>query len=388
MSEFLSARLRDLQTRVESGNASALSDFWIEIEKQGTPIIEPAEGGYCHVTFLWCDDGSTHGVDAIQDWGADGIREHVMTRLPGTDIWYKTRVMRTDTRTTYQLAPDPLPAVNSVPYIPDPLNPNRFSTYFDESGFTIWFSLLVLPDAPPQPWINTDAPGGTVTLYTPFEDDRRFWLYTASTAVSPPYSLQVALDGRLAVEILKLPRMLDLQIDRGTIRPTAALFIDTPDRRELHCVPEFAEYIAQRVLPWVRSRVPVTQDSASTVISGSSFGGLCAAYVGLHYPDVFGVVLSQTGWFRWHPDDDLEHEWLARAFIDSPTLPIRFYLDVGNLENARMSDGGPSQLVANRHMRDVLRAKGYHVMYREYSSGHDYSSIQNPLFDALPLVLA
>jgi enterochelin esterase family protein len=52
-----------------------------------------------------------------------------------------------------------------------------------------------------------------------------------------------------------------------------------------------------------------------------------------------------------------------------------------------MLDGGPSQLVVNRHMRDVLRAKGYEVIYREYSGGHDYSSIQNPLFDALPLIL-
>jgi enterochelin esterase family protein len=166
------------------------------------------------------------------------------------------------------------------------------------------------------------------------------------------------------------------------------LLIDNPDRRELNCVPEFADYVIQRIVPWARHTFTVTHDPARTVITGSSFAGLCAAFLGLRYPDVFGGVLSQTGWFRWHPDGDPEHEWLARQFIASPAQPVRFYLDVGILENARMSDGGPSQLVANRHMRDVLRAKGYEVIYREYSGGHDYSSVQNPLFDALPLMLA
>lgn len=390
MSELLSTRLRELQALIENGNTSALDTFWTEIEQHGTPMIEPAAEGYCHVTFLWRDDGSTHSVDVIQDWGADGIREHAMTQLQRTDIWYKTRVMPSDTRTTYQLAPDPLPAANAggVPFMPDPLNPNRFSPYFDESGFKVWFSPLVLPDAPAQPWVNADVPAGTSTLYTPLEDGRRIWVYVPNTVAPPPYSLLVAFDGRLAIDFLDLPKMLDLRIAEKKIRPTVALLIDNPDRRELNCDPEFSDYVVQRIIPWARATFPVTDDPAHTVIAGSSFGGLCAAYLGMCYSNVFGVVLSQTGWFRWHPDDDSEHEWLAREFIASPTQPVRYYLDVGILEHARMLDGGPSQLVSNRHMRDVLRAKGYEVIYREYSGGHDYSSIQNPLFDALPLLLA
>ena len=53
-----------------------------------------------------------------------------------------------------------------------------------------------------------------------------------------------------------------------------------------------------------------------------------------------------------------------------------------------MTDGGPSQVVVNRHRRDVLRAKGYRLTYREYRCGHDYSSTRHALFEALPLLLA
>jgi enterochelin esterase-like enzyme len=386
MDELLSTRLRDLKTAVEHGSTSALANFWKDIEQHGTPLIEPAHEGYQHVTFLWRDDGNTQSVDVIQDWGADGIREHSMIRLTGTDLWHKTRLMPSDTRTTYQIAPDPLPAAfaGGVPFIPDPLNPNKFRVYFDEN-FTIWFSLLALPDAPAQDWMTANVPAGTVTLYTPFEDGRRIWIYTPAVPASS-YSLLVAFDGRTAVDMVNMPKMLDVQIAAGKMPPTIGIFIDNPDRRELTCNPEFAEYVARRIMPWVRTSFPVTRDASQTVITGASYGGLCAAYVALNYPDIFGGVLSQTGWFRWQPDDDPEHAWLARQVIARPLQNVRFYLDVGNLETARMLDGGPSQLAANRHMRDVLRAKGYPVIYREYSGGHDYSSTQTPLFDALPLM--
>ena len=389
MSELISPRLRELQNQVENGDKAVLPEFWAEIEQRGTPIIENAGDDDYYVSFLWRDEGTVQAVDVIQDWGADGIREHHMTHLPGTDIWYKTRVMRSDTRTTYQLAPDPLPAefAGGVPFILDPLNPNRTLMYFDETDFKIWFSPLVLPGASSQPWINAKVPKGTITLHTPFTDGRQIWVYLPPTDAATPYSLLLVFDGRIAKDLVGLPQMLDVRIAEGSIRPTVAVLVDNSDRRELTCDQAFTDYVTQRIVPWVQSKFPVSHDVAQTTVTGASYGGLCAAYLGLRHPEVFGRVLSQTGWFRWHPESDPEHEWLTREFSASPVKSVRFYLDVGLLENARMLDGGPSQLVVNRHMRDVLRAKGYEVIYREYSGGHDYSSIQNPLFDALPLIL-
>jgi enterochelin esterase family protein len=314
-----------------------------------------------------------------------------MECLPDTNVWFKTRIMRSDTRTTYQLAPDPLPEPHhsQVPFIPDPLNPRQYVPFCDEQGFRIKFSLLELPDVSEPAWVHSDAAMKNVKLHTPFEDRRRIWVYqpdTAQSCDSVEHTLLIMFDGRLAKDILDLPSMLQEHMAKQAIRPTIALMIDSEDRSELACKKTFATYIAERVIPWARSTFPVSGLRERTVVAGSSFGGLCAVYVALHYPMVVGRVISPTGWFRWHPEG-AEPVWLAREVIARSVEAVDFYMDVGNLENARMRDGGPSQLDANRHMRDVLCAKGYPVLYREFSGGHDYSSISAPLYEALPHML-
>jgi enterochelin esterase family protein len=200
--------------------------------------------------------------------------------------------------------------------------------------------------------------------------------------------LLLVLDGRPYKDQVHLPAILDYLIAERRLPPLVALLLDTPDRwQELPCRPDFAAYVARQILPWVRATYPVTSDPARTAVLGSSLGGLFAAYLGLSYPDLFQVILSQTGWFRWRPEADPEFEWLARQFVIALLLPLRFHLAVGLLENARMLDDGPTQLLANRHLRDVLQAKGYPLDYVEYSGGHDFSSLEHPLVEALVKML-
>jgi enterochelin esterase family protein len=69
--------------------------------------------------------------------------------------------------------------------------------------------------------------------------------------------------------------------------------------------------------------------------------------------------------------DDPEHEWLTRQFETSPKLPLRFVIQVGDLEIGATPLNGPSILAANRHLRDVLLEKGYEVHYSEVAGGHE-----------------
>lgn len=224
---------------------------------------------------------------------------------------------------------------------------------------------------------------GTVTLHMPFADQWRLWLYLPSRAAPASLPVLVVFDGRMYKDTVKLPEILDYLIVRGQIPPVAALMVDNLDRSELLCKPEYTDFISNEVISWLRARSSITIDPRQTIILGSSYGGLATAFIAYRNPDIFGTVLSQTGWFRWHPEGDTQHHWLARQFEAAPKLPVRFWLQVGNLEVARMLDGGPTQLEANRHFHDLLHAKGNEVHYHEYSGGHDSSSLEFPLAQAL-----
>jgi enterochelin esterase family protein len=102
---------------------------------------------------------------------------------------------------------------------------------------------------------------------------------------------------------------------------------------------------------------------------------------------VFGNVLSQSGSFWWAPEGAVEHEWLTSQFALSPRRELRFYLNVGLLECGPSPGSSPSQLAANRHLRDVLRARGYEVTYRELNGGHDYIGWPAGLADGLIALL-
>jgi enterochelin esterase family protein len=178
-------------------------------------------------------------------------------------------------------------------------------------------------------------------------------------------------------------------LSEGLIPPLVAVLPDSLDvairlRELLLCIP-FNDFLAQELVPWARERYHVTSDPAQTIVAGSSAGGLAAGFAALEHPEVFGNVLSQSGAFRWKPEGESEHEWLAHQFAIRERLPLRFYLEAGALEvNSLLAlDSGPNLIVANRHMRNVLQARGYDVHYSEFAGGHDYLCWRGSLADGL-----
>src|SRR5262245_17383723 len=101
----ISPRLALLQKDVGAGNKSAVESFWQEMAKQGTPLIEPVKGqaGYYLVTFLWRHTEETKNVAVIGGVAGPDIVSQ-MTRLPDTDVWFKTYRMRGDARFVYALS--------------------------------------------------------------------------------------------------------------------------------------------------------------------------------------------------------------------------------------------------------------------------------------------
>jgi enterochelin esterase-like enzyme len=373
-------------------------------------LIEPVTDDARHmfVTFLWRGGDDVHNVVVWSGLVGLELPGNQMARLPGTDVWYLTAKARNDARTVYRLAPnDPLTPLRESPdfrarsagWRPDPLNARTYLFPKDDEDpedYAVVTSVVELPGAPPQPWCARQpaerVPAGRVEMFRlrseVLGNERRVWVYTPPgyTPDGEPHGLLLLFDGWAYQVLVPTPTILDNLIAAGRIPPLVAVLPDSLNQetrsRELPGYPPFADYLAQELVPWVREHYRVTTDPARCVVAGSSFGGLAAAFAGLRHPELFGNVLSQSGSFWWKPDEDEEYEWHARQFALAERVPLRFYVDVGILE-ATAGRGGPSQVFASRHMRNVLQAKGYEVHYAEFGGGHDYLCWQGTLADGL-----
>ena len=333
-----------------------------------------------------------------------------MQRLGDTDVWYLTKRLPAGARFEYRLSPnDPLTSDSKGSTIrrataqADPLNPNDWGCAPQSTKHECQSS-MELPGARPQPWRVKLAgkPEGRVEQHVVNSQiqklDRPIDVYTPPgyRRDGSPYALLLLFDGPAYLSAEQgMPTTMDNLIESTTIPGTVAVLVaNVADRRLTDLVPnpEFADFIAKELVPWVRSRYNVTVDPSRTVVGGYSAGGLAAAYMGFRHPGVFGNVLSQSGAFWWAPDHyqnadaTTETNWMVRQFLASPKLPLKFYLDAGTFEMDSAGEGGDI-LEASRHLRDVLRAKGYEVHYQQFVGGHDGLSWRGTLADGLIALL-
>lgn len=407
-----SPQLNRLQQELNSGNAKALKLFWKWIKDQGTPLVEEFESDVDErlVTFLWKASGDLNGVALISMM--TNPTTSPMTRLLDTDLWYVTLQLPSDLRATYQFFPDDLPASAKgsfeVPwehYRQDPFNPKTFAFHDDKedpTGVKLTRSVLELPDAPSQPWIESQdyVRKGKVQLYQLgskiLGNERRVWLYSPAkytAGLGDPYPLLVLFDGWAYAKLVPTFTILDNLIANRVVPPLVVALVDSLDMetrmKEMVFHRPFNNFLVSEFLPWVLTKFAISTDPAERIVGGSSAGGLAAAYTAFEHPDVFGNVLSQSGAFTLMPEGETGNHWLAHQFAEREKLPLKFHLDVGTLEEHSYRDlrGRPSTLAGNRRMHEVLQAKGYKVHYTEFHGGHDYISWQGTLAEGLMALL-
>lgn len=414
-----SPRLAALEKQLRTGDNAALANFWQQVTQEGTPLVEPIPGDakHVHVTFLWRAKTPTKNVVLVDGPAGDDFANNQLTHLEGTDLWHRTYRIRSDARFYYSFSVnDPLtfPTTeaewNQRSPQPDPLSRHLIVTPKDEEAPNDkeeTGSALELPGAPPQPWIVTrpGVPVGTVTLHrfksALLGNERRVWVYTPPdySPTAKPYWLLVLFDGWLYVHLIPTPTILDNLYAEKMIPPLVAVFVEnfrgSIRARELHSNENFARSVAEELIPWVRRNYNVTSDPARAVVGGLSGGGDGAAFVALRHPQIFGNVLSQSGAFQSEPSPDQffndpadrEEEHLTHEYAVAPKAPLRFYLEVGLYERFGNFSKGPTLVVANRHFRDVLRAKGYTFRYAEFPSDHSELHWRGTLADGLTFLI-
>jgi len=114
-----SPRLATLQRAVAAGDRMALQTFWDDVASRGTPLIEPDpnDAGHILVTLLWRAGDETHNVAILGGFKSYvEIASNQLTRLPATDVWYRTDRARADARSWYRMSPnDSLEPLQSPP---------------------------------------------------------------------------------------------------------------------------------------------------------------------------------------------------------------------------------------------------------------------------------
>jgi enterochelin esterase-like enzyme len=413
-----SPRMEILNEALERGDTGALESFWGEMRERGTPLIEPIEGNEesSLVTFVWRATEPVVAVGVISLIA--GRQDNHLTQLLDTDVWYRSWPVANDVRATYQFFPQTgaAPAEGGgalarfADYVHDPLNPKTYVFEKDEEdpdGFELTRSVLETPNVTPQP-LNEPRDGvtaGTVEMHRlrsgTLGNERRVWVYTPA-GYDPdrpePYDVLVLFDGTGFVKMSPFTTILDNLVASGDVPPLVAVMpcsiSQTARFKELLLHDPFNGFLANELIPWAHDAYHLAGDPDRVVAGGASAGGLAAAYAAFEHPELFGNVLSLSGAFVFSPGMlgpgwNGEHEWLARRIAASETKPIRFHLSAGTLETNSLRDlgGGPNLVLANRHLRTVLEAKGYPVWLHEFPGGHDMISWQGVIPKGLTTLL-
>lgn len=397
-----------LEQELQAGTFPDTATFWDRIARSRTPVVEVLQEtkDLVHVTFLWRGTPDTKNVVVVGSLSLPpGFRNNIMSRVGDTDVWFVTKRLPAGARFAYGFAINgplifegPLFASQVANRQADPFNPVKAACAPGGTRFEC-LSLAELPGALPQPWMvpSPTTPKGTVTARRikseRLQNERSVSVFTPAgyEASKGDLDLLVLFDESMYLADIATPTILDNLIAAQKIRPLVAVLVGNVNRdRELTANPEFADFVAHELMPWVRANHRVSKDPRRVIIGGSSLGGLAAAHVAMRYPATFGNVITLSGSFWWAPgarpgdpaNAALEPGWLTREYLRSPVLPLRFWMAAGTFEADPTGSGG-GVLETSRHFRDVLLAKGYAVRYVQYPGGHDALSWRGLLPEAL-----
>lgn len=180
-------------------------------------------------------------------------------------------------------------------------------------------------------------------------------------------------DGQGYIHNGKMVRELDEQIEKGTIKPIIAVFVDPRDpdnlrdnRRNMQffCNPHYVRFFINELVPAISDDYPVSLSRNDRVILGLSFGGLNAACFGLlAHPTFAGIAMQSPA---THPVPKL-HD----IYTSEDKRPIKIFFSNG-IDN--------DNLKASRRFKAVLEKKGYEMLYKEVPYGHNWRNWR-PLLD-------
>jgi enterochelin esterase-like enzyme len=385
------ANLRRLLNDLQSGNEIDEQEFWELIEQSTNPFYEEIEDDMekFSTTFIYKGDDLTQSVFVnLPPFSRLVPKDFQMSQIEGTSVWALRVNLPSASRFAYNFVvnspsykiqsespKEEIAQFRSAAQI-DSLNPNRLNdklSYIETPHVEIQKFLekrLKSETGKIERFVFKSeilANERTISVYTPSKYDENL-----------EYPLLVLFDEEIYTDEIDATTVLDNLIREKLIPPIIAVFVGNAEgmrETELPCNPQFSKVVSSELLDWIKKSYKISEKATETIIGGASFGGLCAIYTGLSYPEIFGKILSQSGSF-WRNYDAVISKIGEQNFRKQ-----RIYLDAGMYEIEQRN--GISLLDANRNLHERLTAKHYRVEYQEFSGGHGAINWRGTFADAL-----
>jgi enterochelin esterase family protein len=436
---FLTSAEKTTQTWLPAGTVTqwlqqadlGSEGWWQRLYTVGTPLVERDENGQTTMHFFWRDPEGHSVLSSTERVYVDinGVTDHhseapeSLVRVNDSNVWHWSTAIESDWRGSYSLIPataQQLPPlfcgddaacralqrkwwISLMPLaIPDKFNPTP--PFLSSRRFAL--SNAHMPDAPDQSaWRALDAgmaetwPDTLQTLQwhsALLNVTRNVWLYSTGTTAQPEQRpLAILLDGQNWVYGQPIFSALDQVTADGELPPACWLFIDVIDSQhreaELPCNETFWQAVQQELLPLARQHASFSGDADRTLVAGQSYGGLAALYAGLHWPQRFGRILTQSGSFWWphlqYIRDYANREQHAPGLLleglqqgDLPPGKLKIFQEVGDREE--------DMVYVNQQIVPALQAAGHELHFRRFAGGHDALCWRGGLIDGCRWLLA
>jgi enterochelin esterase-like enzyme len=383
--------IKKLRQQIQDGMFNQ-ETFWLEVATKGTPIIESvnSKDEFYFTTFFFKEEENSQLKNVIvgTELNDNNPARNQMTKISGTDIWYKTYKLNGRSKFTYSIG------------VNDPLTPfwkstgtDRFSHFrtdpFNSKLIDFGFYKVSIAELP-QALQLMKSKGALFDKYQKqiaskfLHVTKIIDVVSFNESVNQKKDLLIILDGNVYLRFHEMVAAIQSLVSQKKINSLVIAFVHTgyPNRdQELSCNPEFVSFLSDELIPELDSQYTINRENIT--IAGSSMGGLAATYAALRRPDIFKNVIAQSSSFQWRPDSEKEYEWIVKQFSTSLGAQTRFLLTVGLFETEKRQH--VSQLEINRKMHTLLAGKGYPITYFEYCGGHDYLHWQYFMIEGIKL---
>ncbi|NWF68290.1 MAG: hypothetical protein HXY40_04330 [Chloroflexi bacterium] len=367
--EFQFETFDDFMAYIERIAAADASAGQALVDELWTYLLETDQQPFVRqhmVAFMY------RGAALSVEWVGDIVGWEADYALPGapvgqTDLWLLTVELLPNARIEYKII------INGLDeWILDPANPHVVASGLSpnsELRMPLYAVTLVTS-------ARDEVTPGTVTDLQVFDSANMgyeigYWVYTP-VGYETLDNLPVIyfLDGNdfIDPDLGGAVPALDNMIFDGWIDPVIAVFIsardpnnpnrETNNRRESEFLANdlYAAFVAEELVPFIDQQYDT--NPAARVLVGVSYGGLCAAYIGVVYPELWAGIapLSPSLWAA---------PQIEMLYLEAPLLPRRYFI----------GHGYPDwDLVVTQDGLDLLASKGVYVMYYTTVEGHSWAT--------------